>query len=296
MHNDLTVAVLAGLGGMIGWGAADFFAKVAVDRIGPIKSLVWAHACGAVAFIVVALGQALVIGRTVHQPSSAGSWLGLAGFGILQMVVYWLVYEAFEKGQLAVLNPIFASFTGLVALASVVFFGETLHSGLAIALVVTFIGIILLNLDVQGLKNRQLNVVPGLKEILAATLLAAIWTLGWDKFVGGHDSLAYAMWMYIFMSLAALALARFMKVKLGNVPQSLRKYLLLMGLGETLAYLTISWGYEATSLTSIVALVSGAFSLPTIVLAYAFLKERVTRLQVIAITAILVGVVMVSLS
>lgn len=284
---------MAGLGGMIGWGGADFFAKKTVDHVGPIKSLVWAHSCGTALFAMLALGQ-LLLKHSVPLPHGV-AWLGLLGFGVLQMLVYWLVYKGFEKGQLAVLNPVFASFTGIVALVAIIGFGEHASGRLLVALAVLFAGIILLNVDLEGLKSKQLNLVPGLKEVGAATLLAAIWTLGWDKFVSGQNPFSYALFMYAFMTLAAFALAYIMKEKLSNVPSRVRPYLLFMGAGETLAYLAISWGYSSTNLTGIVALVSGAFSVPTVILAYLFLKERVTKLQTSAIIVIVAAIGVVSL-
>jgi drug/metabolite transporter (DMT)-like permease len=291
MNNMLLVAILAGLGGMLGWGSADFFAKKTIDKVGPIKSLVWGHGFGTALFIILALIQVVILGHSFQQPSGSSAWLSLAGFGLLQMVVYWLLYKGFEKGQLAILNPIFASFTGIVALTAIVAFGEKAGPVLIAALVAIFAGIILLNVDLEGLKAKKLNIAPGLKEVGAATVLAAIWTLGWDRFINDHDSLSYSLWMYSFMTLAAIALAWLMKVKLSGIEPSIWKYLALIGAGEALAYLAVSWGYSSTSLTSVTALISGAFSVPTVILAYIFLKERITRLQAGAIFIIIAGVI-----
>jgi drug/metabolite transporter (DMT)-like permease len=295
MHDALLIAILAGLGGMIGWGAADFFAKKTIDDIGPIKSLVWAHAFGTSLFVTLALLQVLLFKHTVHIPTEAATWVGLVFFGVLQMIVYWLVYMGFGKGQLAVLNPVFASYSGIVALISIIAFGEALNLSSGIGLIAVFGGIILLNTDLKGLRSKKLNIVPGLAEVGSAAILAAIWTIGWDKFVSGQDSLSYALFMYAFMSLAAFALAKFMRVKLQGVPHNLWKFLVLIGAGETLAYLAISWGYGATPLTSIVALISGAFSVPTVILAYIFLKERITPLQIGAVCTIIAGIILISL-
>jgi drug/metabolite transporter (DMT)-like permease len=296
MHNTLLVAILAGLGGMIGWGAADFFAKKTVDRVEPLKGLVWGHSFGTAIFAGLAAVQVLILGRSLTMPQDVAAWLGLIGFGVLQMVIYWLLYIGFKKGRLAVLNPIFASFTGIVALIAILFLGEPVQPLLVIGLAAIFGGILLLNVDLKGLRSRKLNVTPGLKEVGAATVLAAIWTLGWDRFVGGQDSLSYAMWMYAFMTLAALIMARSLKVGLSGIKDGgLWLWLVLIGAGEALAYLAVSWGYGATSRTGVVALISGAFSLPTVVLAYLFLKERITRLQTAAILVIIAGIVIVSI-
>lgn len=295
MHNEILIAILAGLGGMFGWGFADFFAKKTIDEIGAIKSLVWAHCCGTALFLTLAFGQVFVRDQSLSAPSSAGAWAVLAFFGSLQMIIYWLVYEGFNKGQLAILNPVFASYSGLVAIISIVLFKENLGLALGIGLVALFIGILLMNLDVKEIKSGKLKIAPGLKEVGAAAVLAAVWTVGWDKFVNGKDALSYAMFMYVFMTAAAFVLAAIMRINLRGVEPRLTKFIILIGFSEVLAYLAISWGFSETSLTSIVALVSGSFSLPTIVLAFIFLKERINQLQVAAIGVIVAGIVLVTL-
>jgi transporter family protein len=296
MENSLTVAILGGLGAMLGWGFADFFAKKTVDRIGDLASLVWAHLFGTIIFFGMALINFAATDDFVDLPDSLNRWLGLAFFGVLQMIVYWLVYKAFSKGQLAVINPIFSSYSGLVALISIIFFAEVLTGSIAFGLIVIFLGILAMNLDLSALKSKRLNVVPGLKEVVAAAILAAIWTILWDRFVHGQDSLAYAMLMYMFMTIAAFVAARSQKTKLSPIAPDLWKFLVLIGLGEAIAYLSISIGFSKTTYTSVVALISGSFALPTVILAYLFLKERITRFQLAGIILIIVGVAVISLN
>src|SRR5438876_12134862 len=113
MSNSVLVAALAGLGGMLGWGFADFSAKKTIDQVGQVTSLVWAHLIGAAIFILLAFYQLAVTGHWIKMPATLGAWLSLIYFGVLQMIVYWLLYKSFSKGQLAVLNPVFAAFPGL---------------------------------------------------------------------------------------------------------------------------------------------------------------------------------------
>lgn len=295
MSHELTIAVLTGLGGMLGWGLADFFAKKTIDEIGDIVTLVIAHVFGSAVVIAVAIA-AVANGHVFLLPQSSGTWASLAFFGVLQGIVYLLVYIGFGKGQVSVLNPIFASFSGLVALISTLFLGEVLSGQLVMSLVVIFAGILLLNIDIPALRDRRLNFshVPGFRQIGLATILATIWTLGWKSFITGQDWLMYSMFMYLFMTIALLAFAWLRKIKLTVGKANLWKYLVLIGATEMGAYLSISWGYGATSMTSVVALLSGAFSLPTIVLARAFLKERATRVQLFASILIVAGIVLVS--
>jgi drug/metabolite transporter (DMT)-like permease len=296
MHSELGIAVLTGLGGMVGWGLADLFAKKTIDEIGDIVTLVIAHIFGSLGIVVLAL-FACSAGHVFVIPNGIDTWAGLAFFGVLQGIVYLLVYIGFGKGQVAVLNPLFASFSGLVVLFSILFLGEVLNGRIVLALVVIFLGIFLLNVDFNALRERRLNLtrVAGFRQVGLATVLAAIWTLSWNSFVSGQDWLAYSMIMYLFMTIALLAYAWVRKVKLTVGKSWVWKYLVLIGLTEMGAYVAISWGYGATSFTSIVALLSGAFSLPTIILARVFLKERTTGLQLAASILIIIGIMIVSI-
>lgn len=297
MHDTILVAVLAGLGGMFGWGAADFFAKKTIDKIGPVASLVWAHIFGTSILGGVVLYKLVILKQHIGVPANGGEWGLLVFFGILQAIVYLLVYIGFGKGQLSILNPVFASYSGLAALFSIVILGEVIGSQLLLGVAIIYAGILLLNLDMQALLSRRFKVwSPGLIEIGSASLLAAFWTVGWDRFVGGKDGFAYALYMYGFMTVASLVIAKQQRVKLREAKPGVWKFLVLIGVGEIVAYTAITIGFSQTSHTSIVAILSGSFSLPTIVLAYLFLKERLSEVQIMGALALLAGVALVSLS
>jgi len=71
MDNSLAVAILGGLGAMLGWGFADFFAKKTVDRIGDLASLVWAHLFGTAIFFTMALAAFFLTGIFITLPKTA---------------------------------------------------------------------------------------------------------------------------------------------------------------------------------------------------------------------------------
>lgn len=297
MQNELFIALLAGLGGMVGWGLADLFAKKTIDEIGDVVSLAWGHIFGTLSLLLIAIYQIGINDYQLIISNDFPTWLLLSIFGIGQAAVYLLVYKGFGKGQVALLNPIFASFAGLTALLSIIVFKETVSGYLPLALIIIFLGILLISLDLEALKASKfkLDRVPGFKEIGIATIMAALWTLFWDKFVGGQDWLSFTFLMYSLMTLSILIYSKIKKINLFVVTPHLWKYLIFIGLGETLAYLALSWGYSLTTYTSVVALVSGAFSLPTIFLARVFLKENTSRIQTIGSLIIIAGIILVSL-
>lgn len=297
MQQELLIAILAGLGGMFGWGFADFFAKKTIDKVGSIVSLVWAHVFGTSALIAIALFNVLIWKEQLFLPDNLDVWGGLLIFGALQALVYLFAYEGFGKGKLAILNPVFASYSGLAAIVSIVIFGEKVEAYLLLALFIIFCGVLLVSIDLQGLfvKHLQIFGAPGLKEIGLAALMAAFWQVYWDRFLGSQDWISYTLLMYAFMTLTAFVISKIKKVNLSIKKPKLWKFLVLIGLCEVIAYLALSLGFSATSFTSVVIVLAGAFSLPTIILARIFLKEKVGAIQTIGSLIIIAGIIILYL-
>lgn len=297
MENELLIAILAGLGGMLGWGLADFFAKKAIDLVGDLVSLAWGHIFGSVVLILIFLYQYSETGQGLALPSDFRIWAALILFGIAQAAVYLFVYMGFRKGQLAVLSPIFATFAGITAVLSVVIFGEFLAPITALGLVVMFIGIIVISTDLSAIRSMKVGLleIKGFKEIAIATLMAAVWTLLWGRYLGGEDWLSYTAIMYISMAVATVVWAYFTNVSLKINSTSAWIPLILIGVCEVLAYIAISIGYSLSSALSVVAVLSSAFSLPAIILAFIFLKERITKSQIIGAVIIIAGIMTLSI-
>ncbi len=296
MQNELFVAILAGLGGMLGWGLADFFAKKTIDEIGDIASLAWAHIFGVITLIIFAFYYFNKIGKPFLIPGDSKVLLLLVFFGVFQAIIYILVYKGFGQGQVSVLNPVFSSFSGFTAIFSILIFGEMVTGHVVISLIIVFVGILFINLDLKALKEKSFKIskVPGFKKVALATIFASLWTLFWDKFISGQDWFSYSLFMYLSMTIYIWIVCYARKIKTIFHKPHVWKFLILIGLCETIGYLSISLGYSTTSKTSVVALVSGAFSLPTIILARIFLKERPNRIQTIGTFVIIFGIIILS--
>src|SRR5581483_2850935 len=159
MYQDVFIAIIAGLGGMLGWGFTDFFIKKTVDRVGHMVSLVWSYSFGSALFIVLAIVRYLAYGQSVMVPKEASVWLGLLFFGILQAAVYFFVYKGFEKGQITLLSPILASFSAIAALFSIVVFGELVTGNMVLALITIFAGVLLINVDINAFRSQKISFV-----------------------------------------------------------------------------------------------------------------------------------------
>ncbi|MDQ3089918.1 MAG: DMT family transporter [bacterium] len=295
--SSILIAILAGMGGMIGWGLADLFAKKTIDEIGDMTTLVWAHIFGTLFIAVIFLNQILFFSDSKNFNLSLKDWIIIVFFGILQGAVYLFVYKGFGKGLVAILNPIFASFTGLVALISILFLGEIISLGIIISLLTILFGVLLLSTDLESLKLKKINILhtPGSKEVFLATFLAAIWTILWNIFIDGKNWLFIASLMYVFMTLFIILISKLQNLKFEFPKKSAARYLMFIGAFEVIAYISISLGYSLTPHTSIIALVSGAFSLPTIILARRFLGEKISKWQSVGGFVVIVGIIILFL-
>ena len=289
--SGLTVAVLGGTGAMLGWGSADFFAKKTMDHVTELVTLFWGQLVGTVALAVL-----------VTWTGSPGSftvkgWLALAAFGLVSGGSYLLLYRGFARGQVSVLSPIFASYAGVAALVAAVAYHEPLPSLAKIAMPVMFIGVLLMATDVRDFRNSILGArsIGGVPDVVTAMLVTAGWLVLWDHFLQHRGWLLTTALMRLFSCLGLILFALVARRSLRVRDKRLWPYLGAIGLCDVVAYSAISYGFSHSTLGSVVALLSGAFSLPTMVLARIFLREHLAAVQGVAAAVILGGVVLVAL-
>lgn len=297
MTDGLGIAILAGLGGMLGWGGADFLAKKTIDRIGDLPSLFWAQAIGVVPLLVL-------FATSQRIPSVAPVdvlWLVLLGAG--SALSYLSLYAGFGKGQVSFLSPVFASHAALVVFLSAVVFGERINGYQWMAISVVLVGVILISTNPSDLRRvlREggQQQTAGLPQVLGAGVAYAFWLVLFDRFLNGRD------WVFFLLMIritAACTLASYAAITNGSIaiPRPLRRplrgYLGSIGLLDVAAFAAVSWGFSATTHTSVITVLSSAFSVPTLLLARIFLDERLIRPQKIAAGVILAGIALVSIA
>lgn len=296
MQNELLIALLSGLGGMIGWGFADFFAKKTIDKMGDVATLFWGQLIGVFPLLIIFFIYPYV-------PRLGFSSFGyLAFLGIWSGLSYIPTYVAFGKGKVSLLSPIFATNAVIVAVLSGLIFNEVIPFGRQLGFAVVFFGIILVNGDprniwflLRGKLPKQEEKIDGLKEILFAVCVYSVWLLAFNHFVAEQYWVPFLLVVRIFSALALYLYSKFKHIALSVPDKSLWKYLVLIGIFDVAAFACISYGFSKTSYTSIVAMLGSIFSLPTIILARIFLKERMTRMQAVGSIIIILGIVTISL-
>ena len=105
-------SILAGLGGMFGWGLYDFFGGLFSKSIGNFKTFFWSQLAGLV--FIALLGVAFTINLNI--PLKIVILIPVAS--ILYAVAYLLFFKGFELGNVSIISAtmnLWAVFTMLFA-------------------------------------------------------------------------------------------------------------------------------------------------------------------------------------
>jgi len=289
MQNELFIAIIAGLGGMLGWGFADFFAKKTIDEIGDLTTLFWAQLIG-----ILPLTIFFLFNHNFNLNDLDLTFLIL--FGIVSAISYDILYKAFGKGEVSIISPIFASNAGLVVILSAFLFGEIIPTLRWLALVIIILGILATCINPKGIiKSIKKDVKKGLPEVIIALVVFSFWLVSWSNFIS-NKSWLLILFVRVIATITVFVMARIRGIDLKVRNKKLWIFLALIGIFDTLAFSLVSVGFSLTRFVSVVAVLSGAFSLPTIILARIFLKEKLSKIQSAGAFAIILGIIFLSLN
>lgn len=257
---------------MLAWGIADFLAKLIVDRLGAIRGFIWQQLFGLpILILLIPLSRGGMDVRTAAY---------MCVFGLTSVFYYLPLYSAFEKGKVSIVSPLFASYTGIVSLISIFVFGEHVDVVRSLALCTMFAGIILSGVDLRAIRRVKFPVwsVSGFPEIAIAVACFSVWLATYGHFVAAQD---WILSLVVVRAALLPVVGVYAFASRVSIPTDRRLWPILAGIGvcDVAGFSSLTAGLSLTDHVSIVAMVSGAFSLPTIVLARVLLKEQATGWQ-----------------
>ena len=280
--DERTMGVFYGLTAAVCFGLADFFATRAARRVGVLRTLLAVQVVGLLAMAIVV--------AVVGQPPAAApaAWAAMLGVGGVNFVGMVLLYRAFAIGTLSLVSPIasgFAVVTAGLALAT----GER-PPGLALAgsaLLVFGVGV------VSRTRGQGSATLAGVPEAVAVTFCFGLyyWALGELTPQLG------VFWPVLVTRLVQLLLALVaVRWWAAPAPIPLRPNLPLFvaaGLLDTTALIAFNLGVDRAYTTTTTAL-AALYSVVTVVLAWAILRERLAPGQWAGVAVVLAGVLLVS--
>jgi len=212
----------------------------------------------------------------------------------LSVIGYLSFYKGLQVGKVSVISPVAACWAAITVVLSLVFLGESLTTSQVLGVGLAVGGAVLVSFrlkDLVGLKIR--NILTGVEYAVVAMLAWGISFTLIDVIVGG---LGWFLTMFLLKLVLILYLLVYSFVTKKDIvfPQNIVGFIVLIGIFEAIA--SLAYGLGITSeFTSIVAPISAAFPMVTVILAGIFLKERLEINQKIGIFSILSGLVLLSL-
>jgi len=285
------ISILAGLGGMFGWGTSDFFANSSSEKIGHFRTFFWSQIAG-----MIMMGVFMLFIRPIFLTTP--QTVGLLIFAsILYAVGYLLFYKAFEIGNVSVVSATINLNTVIGIILAYIFLGQRLTNTQLPAVLMIVVGVILVSVNLKDVtKKGSLSLLAGVKETILASLAFGIfWNLSQilSQKIGWLPTTFYvktiAIVFLIVMAFFNKKDSSFQKKHIKIIP-----IVILIGLLEAGAVASVNFGLTIGDLV-LVTPISSALSVVTISLAIIFLKEKITKIQGIGMGLAILGIIICGL-
>jgi drug/metabolite transporter (DMT)-like permease len=299
----MPIGLLTGLAAALSWGTLDVFSALASRRIGSLRVTTGMQVVGAALIWVVALSSG------VSLPSDpfvliGGSLVGLAGAG-----AYLSYFTGLRIGPISIVSGMVAAYGGLTVVLAVLFRGESLTMVQAIGATIATVGVILTGVAFDGGLRGMRFAGPGVVFAMVALVLFAAMTIGSDivlERTGWLEILLVSRSANAIISVLVLVVA--MTVLRGSAAPLLQgeaadggrldKRVIaavgLAGLLDVLGLMSFAYGLEVAE-TWLVGLASSFGPAVTIVVAVAFLGERLKPIQWLGLAGVLAGMIAIGL-
>jgi len=284
--NGVIQSILAGVGGMFGWGLYDFLGGLCSKRIGNFKTLFWSQLAG----LAFATLLALALGVDLHLPARIAVLVAAAA--ILYAAAYLLFFRGFELGNVSIISATMNLWAVFTMLFAYVVLGQHLSRSQFLGVLMIIAGVALVSLKGAGNKDPSIGLLSGIKEtILAALLFGMFWILseiiseqtGWLA-----TTLVVKIGVVLFLLLVSLPVQR--ELGVSNTAPTTMLLILFAGVLEAAAVASVNWGLTIGDVI-LVTPIASALSIVTISAAIVVLKERITKQQGVGMIVAIAGIV-----
>jgi drug/metabolite transporter (DMT)-like permease len=265
------------------WGSADFFAGLKTRTLGLLTVVLLSQAFGwaFAGVLVVAAGNPAPEGRALGLSVAAGV-LGAVGISAL--------YKALAVGKMGIVAPIAAT-SAAIPVAAGLAQGERPGNAQLVGMAVALVGVVLAARERDPeTDDRRLAAGVGY-ALLAAVSLGTLFVF---LDAASNRDVVWAVFTLRSTSLVILAAAAlFVRPSL---PTRARDWGLLVGIGVLDNGANALFALASTrGLLSLAAVLGSLYPVVTAVLARTVLHERISRTQLVGITAAIAGVVLIAI-
>jgi drug/metabolite transporter (DMT)-like permease len=299
----MPIGLLTGLGAALSWGTLDIFSALASRRVGSLRVTTGMQLVGASLIWVVALATGV---RLPSDPAVliGGSLVGLAGAG-----AYLSYFTGLRIGPISVVSGMVAAYGGLTVVLAVLFRGESLTPLQALGATVATVGVILTGVAFDGGLRGMRFAGPGVVFAVVALVLFAVMTIasdivlertGWvEVLLVSRSANAVASVLVLIVATTALRgpaapLLQGEDADGGRADKRVVGAVALAGFLDIVGLMSFAYGLEVAD-TWLVGLASSFGPAVTIVVAVAFLGERLKPIQWAGLAGVLVGMIAIGL-
>lgn len=269
------------------WGTADFFGGFVSKKISTVKVLVLSYPAGFFFLLVYAFMLPGVI-------SKQSIYLGIIA-GVVGILAMGFLYVALAIGPMGVMSPVTAAASTMVPIVSGIFFGENLTWLAWLGIALAIIAVFLVSLETSA--NGSKLIVSG--KGLALAILSGL-LIGTFLSIVGFSSEANGMWTLViaratssFVIIGFFFLRIKEKLKTGYDSKMLALVLISGALDASANAVFVLAAYEGS--VSINAVIASLYPAATVILAAAFLGEKLRLIQYFGISLAFIAAGILSL-
>jgi transporter family protein len=285
--NTTILSIFLGVGGMFGWGVYDFLGGVFAKQIGPFKSFFWSQLAGLLSVFL------LVFVFTISANVSILVIILSAIAAVIYSAGYLFFFRGFEIGNVSIVAATMNLWAVFTMLFAFIFMGQRLSPIQTAGVLMIISGATLASLNWHDIRKQGFQLSAGVKEaILGAFFFGVFWNIseiiseemGWL-----FTTLFVKIGIILFLLIFSFLVKR--EINLSKATTQTKYMVLLMGIIEAGAVALVNFGLTIGDAILITPIAS-ALSIVTITLAIIFLKDRVTKLQVVGIITAITGIIL----
>lgn len=289
----MSFGLLTGLGAALAWGTMDIASAIASRRLGSLRVVAGSQVVSAILLIIAALATG------TELPSDPGVNVLAGALGIVGAGAYLAYFTGLRIGPISVVSGMVAAYGGMTVVLAVVLRGETLTTLQALGAAIATTGVILTGVAFDGSVRGTRLAGPGVIFALLALVLFSVMTIGLATAVESAPWLGVILVSRIVNATASVAAVVAMTM-LGRGAGGLADprvwaIVLLAGTLDVLGLISLAIGLAGAP-TWLVGLASSFGPGITILVAVAFLGERLKPIQWLGLVGVLIGMVAIGLS
>jgi drug/metabolite transporter (DMT)-like permease len=295
----LPVGLLTGLGAALAWGSMDIASALSSRRLGSLNVTAGVQVVSAVLLAAVALANGTVL------PSDPAILVASAILGAVGAAAYLAYFTGLRIGPISIVSGMVAAYGGLTVVLAVLVRNESLTAIQALGAALATVGVVLTAVAFDGGMRATRLAGPGVIFAVAALLLFAVMTIGLAETIersGWLEVIVVSRVVNAVISLGAVwavgavAHPRLAALVHRDLAGSRRAWaiVLIAGVLDMVGLVVYAYGLEVAE-TWLVGLASSFGPAVTILVAVAFLGERLRPIQWAGLAAVGAGMVAIAL-